>query len=210
MTSIGSGAMIRTGEEVGYEGALYTLQQQAGLPVHIGGKTALALQGRAHYLDLNVQQLFLFCDSYTTLPNWFLNHDWGYGITPIHTSFLPYDIGLTSIPHKTFSLKVSNPERAMLECLYMTPKVLSLMECYELMEGMNNFRPKQVQLLLEKCSSVKVKRLFLYMAEKASHRWLDYVDTEQVDLGSGKRAFAKGGGVYNSKYKITVPKELEN
>jgi len=209
LTSIGSGAMIRTGEKVGYEGALYTLQQQAGLPVHLGGKTALALQGRAHYLDLNVQQLFLFCDSYSTLPRWFLNHDWGYRITPIHTCFLPYNIGLTSIPHKTFSLKVANPERALLECLYLTPKVHSLLECYEVMEGMNNLRPKQVQLLLEKCTSVKVKRLFLYMAEKASHRWLDYVDTEQVDLGSGKRAFAREGGVYNSKYKITVPKELE-
>lgn len=42
---------------------------------------------------------------------------------------------------------------------------------FELMEGLNNLRPNQVQDLLEKCESVKVKRLFLYLAEKAGHEW---------------------------------------
>lgn len=37
-TPIGSGAMVRTGEEVGYEGALYALQEQLGLSVHLGGE----------------------------------------------------------------------------------------------------------------------------------------------------------------------------
>lgn len=209
MTSIGSGAMIRTGDKVGYEGALYSLQQLAGLSVHLGGKSALTVQGRAHYLDLNVQRLYLFCEKHGTLPSWFMTYDWGYKIRAVYTSFLPYNVGLISIPHKTFTLKVASPERAILECLYLTPKVHSLIECYEVLEGMNNLRPKQVQFLLEKCTSVKVKRLFLYMAEKANHRWLDYVDTDRIDLGSGKRAFVKEGGVYNSRYKITVPKELE-
>jgi hypothetical protein len=38
-----------------------------------------------------------------------------------------------------------------------------------------NLRPKLVQQLLEACSSVKVKRLFLYMADIPRAQWLVYV-----------------------------------
>lgn len=208
LTSIGSGAMIRTGEDVGHQGALYALQEQSGLNVHLGGRTALSLLGRAHYLDLNVKKIFLFCKSGCKLPTWFLDHDWGYKIEQINTSFLPSDIDLSPVEQKTFSIKISNPERAILECLYLTPKIHSFLESYELMEGLNNLRPNHVQTLLEQCTSVKVKRLFLYMAEKANHNWFNYIKTEKIDLGSGKRALLNDG-VYIPKYNITVPKELE-
>ena len=49
LESIGSGAMIRSGDEVGFEGAVYALQKQAGLTIHPGGITALSLLGRAHF-----------------------------------------------------------------------------------------------------------------------------------------------------------------
>ena len=95
----------------------------------------------------------------------------------------------------------------MLECLYLVPKKQELVECYEIMEGLNNLRPKQVQDLLEQCSSVKVKRLFLYMADKAQHDWFNYINLEKIDLGKGKRSLVKEG-VYISKYSITIPKIL--
>lgn len=68
------------------------------------------------------------------------------------------------------------------------------------------FRPQTVQELLEQCTSVKVKRLFLYLAEKAGHEWAKYLDLSKVDLGKGKRALVKGGE-YVTKYQMTVPKE---
>ena len=61
--------------------------------------------------------------------------------------------------------------------------------------------------MLEQCRSVKVNRLFLYMAEKAGHNWFQYLDLKKVNLGKGKRSIVKNG-VYENKYKITVPKEL--
>ncbi len=73
---------------------------------------------------------------------------------------------------------------------------------------LNNLRPASVQSLLEACTSVKVKRLFLYLADKAGHDWHNYLKLEKVDLGSGKRSIVKDG-VYVSQYQITVPKELE-
>ena len=83
------------------------------------------------------------------------------------------------------------------------------MEVFELMEGLNNLRPATVQKLLEGCTSMKVKRLFLYLADKAGHEWLSYIDLDKVDLGSGKRAIVSDG-VYVAKYQITVPKALDS
>lgn len=65
-----------------------------------------------------------------------------------------------------------------------------------------------MQRLLEDCSSIKVKRLFLYLAEKAGHSWFDYMKLDNVDLGKGKRSLVKNGVLVN-KYEITVPQELE-
>jgi Transcriptional regulator, AbiEi antitoxin, Type IV TA system len=96
----------------------------------------------------------------------------------------------------------------MMECLYLAPEKQELMECYELIEGLNSLRPQSVQALLENCTSVKVKRLFLYMAEKTKHEWFQYLDLNKIDLGTGKRSLVKNG-VYSVKYKITVPRELE-
>ena len=96
-----------------------------------------------------------------------------------------------------------------MECLYLAPNSQPLMEVFELMEGLNNLRPTTVQKLLECCTSVKVKRLFLYLADKAGHEWLNYLDLDKVDLGSGKRAIVSDG-VYVAKYQITVPKALDS
>lgn len=208
-TSIGTGAMIRSGEDVGYEGAIYALQKQAGLFIHPGGKTALALLGKLHYLELSQKRVSLFGGKSERLPVWCVRYDWGIKLDYHSSSFLPPDIGLTEIELKTFSIKVSNAARALMECLYLAPKKQTLLECYQLMEGLNNLRPDLVQNLLENCTSIKVKRLFLYMAEKASHSWFPHIKTKTMDLGSGKRSIVEDG-VYNRKYKITVPKELEN
>jgi hypothetical protein len=206
--SIGTGAFIRMGDQVGYEGALYALQKQSSLTVHPGGRTALTLLGKAHYLELAANRIVLFGGSNEKLPAWFRNHDWGTKIDYCETSFLPSDLGLTDVEIKNFLIKVSGSVRAILECLYLAPQKQELMECFELMEGLNSVPPKQVQTLLENCHSVKVNRLFLYMAEKVDHEWFKYLDLGKVNLGNGKRSIVKNG-VYVDKYKITVPKELE-
>jgi hypothetical protein len=95
----------------------------------------------------------------------------------------------------------------MMECLYLVPEKMDLVTCYELMESLNDLRPDKVQMLLEQCTSVKVKRLFLFLAEKAGHQWFSYLDPHKIYLGKGKRIFAKNG-VYIPKYEITVPQKL--
>jgi len=201
--------MIRAGDKVDYTGAIYALQRQLRSPIHPGGRTALALLGKSHYLELSNQKAVLFGQVQEPLPSWLQRRDWNIKLEYFQSSFLPAESALTEVELQSYSIRVSSSARALMECLYLAPAHQDLMECCELMEGTNNLRPGPVQQLLEQCRSIKVKRLFLYMAEKARHDWLQYLDLKKIDLGKGKRHISRNG-VYSSKYQITVPKELEN
>lgn len=207
LETVGTGAFKRPSEQVAWQGGLYALQAQSGLAVHAGALTALALQGYAHYLRLGAETVFLFSPPKTSLPAWFRNRDWGQKIHHCKTSVLPHGLALADYQAGAFSIKISAPERAFLECLHLAPETVDLVECYQVMEGLTTLRPKLLQSLLEQCGSVKVKRLFLYMAEKAGHDWFKRLDAAKLDLGAGARTVTKGG-VYVSRYGLTVPEEL--
>lgn len=63
--------------------------------------------------------------------------------------------------------------------------------------------------LLENTGNYGVKRMFLYMAEKAGHYWLDELNTNMIELETSKLQLVPGG-VYISKYKITIPQSLNS
>jgi len=52
-----------------------------------------------------------------------------------------------------------------------------------------------------------VKRLFLYMADKTKHQWLQYLNHTTINLGKGDRILVKGG-VYIAKHQLSIPREL--
>ena len=81
------------------------------------------------------------------------------------------------------------------------------MDLFYIMEQLNTMGADILQLLLENLANNKVKRLFLYMAQKAGHAWFDKLDVSKIDLGVGKRVLVKNG-VYISEYLITIPREL--
>jgi Transcriptional regulator, AbiEi antitoxin, Type IV TA system/Transcriptional regulator, AbiEi antitoxin N-terminal domain len=209
LESIGSGAMVRYGEKVSYEGGIYALQNQSGMTIHPGGKTALEFLGLSQYLEFSSKNVTVFGRKNEQLPTWFKKHDWGIRVDYYKTSFLAEGIDLATHELKNFSIKISTAPQAIMECLYLAPEKQELMECYHFMESMNNARPVIIQKLLENCGSIKVKRLFLYLAEKAGHEWFKLLNLENVDLGKGKRSITKNG-VLNSKYKIVIPRELES
>ncbi len=92
----------------------------------------------------------------------------------------------------------------MMELLYLVPGRESFEEAGLLMEGLATLRPDLVQSLLEQCTSVKVKRLFLYLSEQSGHLWLEEIHTARINMGRGKRVIYKGGRL-DAKYGITVP-----
>lgn len=74
---------------------------------------------------------------------------------------------------------------------------------------MTSLDPEKVQAALVGTSSQRIKRMFLYMAEKAGHYWFDMLDMDKFGLTSSKLKLVDSG-IYNSKYRITVPKELND
>jgi hypothetical protein len=207
LETVGTGAFKYPSDRINWQGALYTIQTQTTLKVHLGAVAALALQGYAHYLRLGAETVFLFSPPKTNLPAWFRNRTWEQPIHHCKTSILPPDLALTDFEIGQFSIKIATPERAFFESLYLSPETVDVLECYHLMEGLTTLRPKVLQCLLEQCSSIKVKRLFLYMATKVGHDWVSRLNTDKCNLGSGARTITRGG-VYVAPFAITIPEEL--
>lgn len=95
----------------------------------------------------------------------------------------------------------------MFELPYLAPQSQSLEEAKLIMGSLINLRPQVVQSLLEDCSSIKVKRLFMLMAEGLNMPWVKRLNLEKVDFGTGARTLIKGGKTH-PKYLLTVPAEL--
>lgn len=208
LESVGKGAMLKSGDPYLLSGAIATLQSQAKINIHLGGRQALALHGNAHYLQINLSEATLFTQGKTKLPSWFINNKWDIDYKLFKVSLFKNDtIGLIVYQEAGIEMKISTSGRAIMECLSLCPNELSLMEAYDLMEGLSTLLPKQVQVLLEECTSIKTKRLFLHFAERAKHSWFKYIDKTKIDLGSGNRSLTNNG-ILIPKYKLVLPQEL--
>ncbi len=218
-----------------WENVVVSLQTILERPVVVGGRTALELQGFAHYLSIVGQrEVHLYGDE--ALPTWvgklkldtkfvfhnarklFRNrpltgHVDGQGGKP-QTSDAPGaeslrgDLVRQSWGQWNWPLTMSSPERAVLELLNEVPDRETFYQVDMLMEGLRNLSPRKLQTLLVDCRSVKVKRLFLWFAERHNHAWLPKLDCKDIDLGSGKRMLVRGGKL-DPKFNITVPENLD-
>lgn len=208
LKSIGKGAMLKAGDDLLLSGAITALQTQAKANVHIGGRSALEQLGVTHYLQVNSKEMTLFADRQFSFPVWFTKNKWDIDVKLYCTSLFTHEeTGLIDYMDGELKMKMSGAARAIMECLSLAPQQFSLLEAKEIMEGLTTIRPKVIQELLENCKSVKVKRLFLFLAEKSEHSWFKYIDLQKIDLGSGKRSLAKDG-ILVSKYQLVIPKEL--
>ncbi len=209
---IGRGAFKRAGEDVGWQGGVYALQTQLNLSVHPAGKTALQLKGLSHYVPGSMKQnkILLFAAPGEKLPCWFTNHDWEAEII-YKTTKLFADTSRQALASRQtgdFSIKISSAEQAVMELCYLVPLYESFQELEEIMSALSTLRPDVVQKLLEACGSVKVTRLFLYLADKHNHAWYKHLKTNSLNFGKGKRVLAESGS-YDDKYRIVVPKSDE-
>ena len=207
LETVGRGAHRLANDLVDWTGAVYALQKQLHLPIHPGGKTALQMRGLSHFVPPLIREIFLFGPHDQKLPAWYKSYDWGVKHHYLMTRLFPTGLGVSELDLGTFSIKVSSSERAVMELLFLIPRKQTLNESSLIMEHLVSLRPSLVQTLLENCNSIKVKRLFLFLGEKYGHQWFHRLDPQKIDLGSGKLSLIPGG-TFDSKYQITIPKEL--
>jgi hypothetical protein len=205
---LGPRAFKQPEDVVDWKGGLYALQTQCGMTVHVGARTALELQGHAHFVPMGQKKVTLVSDVTEQLPAWFKKSPWKMEV--LHYCLTMF----TSVPNEAttrldcggFQVLMSSPERAVMEQMRLARRNEQVEHVHLLMEGLGTLRPNVVQPLLENCRSVRVKRLFLWSAEVFKHTWFSRLDLSRIDLGQGKRQIYKGGK-FNQKYQITVPKE---
>lgn len=207
LVSMGNGAVARRGDRVSWTGGVYALQKQLQLPVHVGGKAALQLHGHVHYVPARRWTATLYGPPGMRLPTWFLRHKWEVTVQHVMTNLFgkSANVALEEKSMGAYGVTFSARERAMMELLHLVPHQQSFEEAAQLMEQLGTLRPDVVTDLLRACNSIKVKRLFLFLADHCNHPWLSKVDRKKFDLGRGKRQVVKGGEL-DPKYEITVPK----
>jgi hypothetical protein len=206
------GVYLRPHTKLSWQQAVVSLQtilQQHNPALIVGGRTALELQGYAHYLPQVDREVFLYGDK--PPPSWLMK-------LPLEVTFVfrndgrlfrndPVTKGTNSVMWKDWPLTLSTPERAVLQLLDELPSNESFEQADKLFEGLTNLSPHKLQKLLVDCRSVKVKRLFFFFADRHNHSWVKHLNKNHIDLGSGKRVLVKGGR-FDPKYKVTLPGEL--
>lgn len=204
-------------------------------PFIVGGRTALELQGFAHYLSHEIKTIHLYGPERPpgwlqklNLPQRFVYHN---SATLFRNEPITFGLGgfawdiskgsgrdlsrlqggsLTEMAWGQWDwpLTLSQPERAYLEMLDELPRHESFHQADMIMQSAANFSPRRLQKLLVDCDSVKVKRLFFFFADRHHHAWLKRLDKKHIDLGKGKRLLVRGGKL-DPVYLITVPEDLD-
>ncbi len=230
------GVYRRPGPPLKWQHVVASLQNLLALPVHVGGLTALEIQGYGHFVRMSgVMTIHLY--SLVRLPSWlaklplqdkFVVHrerlfdeeepglaDAGINVVRDASAHAtPLRAGLRQIVWGEYDRPItySTAERAMLELLDEVPQRQSVEHAALLMQGLADLSSRRVLALLAVCRSIKAKRLFLALASRHRHHWVapvaEAVDRGEVELGKGKRSLVSGGKLH-PKYLITLPEESD-
>jgi hypothetical protein len=227
----GRGVYSRPRGSLKWEQVVISLQVLLQTQLVVGGRSALELQGFAHYLKREIKEIYLYGPKRP--PSWLYRLPIGVRFVYRNSSKL-FANGADADKHLDnarrnieknnanadrpdlviqpwgqwdWPLTLSSPERAILELLNELPAYESFHQVDMLFESLTSLRPRRLQKLLAECKSVKIKRLFFYFAARHSHAWLKKIDRKRVDLGSGKRVLVKGGKL-DPITRITVPEDM--
>jgi hypothetical protein len=198
-----------------WQGAVVSLQTLMQRGLVVGGLTALDLQGLTHYVPPSGPAVIHLYGTKPPpgwlaklpLPETFRFHRVQSLFRTIDTDAGAKAGTVRALNEGERALAVSTPERAFLELLDELPDHESFHNADMIAEGLRTLSPRRLNLLLQDCRSVKVKRLFFWFADRHTPPWLSQLDKKAVDLGSGKRMLVKRGRL-DPTYLITVPEDL--
>ncbi|HHE8279607.1 TPA: type IV toxin-antitoxin system AbiEi family antitoxin domain-containing protein [Pseudomonas aeruginosa] len=218
------GVYQRRGGRLTWAAVVRALQEGERLPLHVGGRFALAWHGHEHYLRLGERERVTLYGP-GSLPAWVEKLPLKAevvlcGKSPFNLSALSFKADMDDEALRNLGLEwvdadgdrgrivVATPERAILELCDGVSDASLVYEVDALMQGADTLRPQRVSMLLRHCTSIKAKRLFLALAERHQHAWVDHLSLDGVYLGKGKRCLVPGGRL-NPTYQITLPADLD-
>jgi hypothetical protein len=204
--------------------AVMSAQRGAAAELYVGGMTALELQGLGHFARLGTDRTVHLYDPGHQAPSWLatlpidamlvLHRRTLFKDSLLGVEWFRYDLGTarlgTSVgsPDATEAwdhfLRVAGAERAAIEMMEDVPANLTFDHADKVFENLTTLRPRLLTSVLEGCSSIRAKRLFLFFADRHEHGWVKRIDRATIDLGRGKRQLVRAGRL-DSRYQITVP-----
>ena len=237
LASPARGVYRRPGPPLKWQHVVASLLLTEQLPLHIGGATALEHAGFGHYARMSgAEKIRLYGPA--GLPAWahalplpeefVARHDAMFGSLPVARVWMDKDaatgdheqridevtlaengLRIARWGESDWPLVYATEERAILEMLQDVPQSESVYQAQVMLQGMVNVRPARMSFLLGRCTSIKVKRLFLALAARHRHAWFAQLKLHGVDLGKGKRALFPGGKL-DPAYQITLPADLDD
>lgn len=201
------------GTKTGSYHAVYTIQSILMKNAHVASWSSLRLKGYSEQLygnspetiRLNTAEMF-------KIPLW-LNRIERYNHFRIKIRqsniFSESEDFIGYVDINGMQIKVSETERAVFELLDDITVHEDYEEAVSIFEYISGFRKDTVMKLLRMCSSIKVKRLFMFLSEKYSNMKWSEDNIKEFDLGSGVRTIVQDSpkNTFISKYKLLVPAE---
>lgn len=173
---------------VGWKICLLSLQHVMGREVHIGGATALAMIAFADqkFLDPKVGK-FAYSDSF---PSWLERLPLDTSLETRARNLLDDPVlGVRKLSMKQWlpwdwTIRVSTPERAILEALDEFPNGHNIPLLDGMFRGLSVLHSELMVELLRNCRKYEVKKLFFAFGDKYDHAWRKAIDPAEFDLGT--------------------------
>ncbi len=217
LATVARGVYRRPGPPLKWQSVVFSLEQM-GFLLHVGGETALAQQGYSHFLTFHGSEV-IHVFSNQRLPHWLV--DWhsrqpqpetafrfemhvnGWKTELADRYFIRQHFGIWDWP-----LSISRPELAILEMLNDLRTTADFERIDRYFAALTTLDPERLQRLLSLRANFRIARIFGWFAERHSHAWFSAMDWTRIGLGDGKRKIVENGR-YNRRWRITVPKTLE-
>lgn len=183
---------------------------------HFGAATTFMQFGPYHYSLNKITAVIIGDASVYKYSDFIKSKNWQENIILLSTdNFLPGDTGIKRVKIDNSECFFSTRERALLECMYLSPKLYIVEDVYLQMDLLwdEDVNIKRFQFLLEHCSSNKTKRMFRYFAQKSNWSWMSKLDYAKIDFGNETKCIniTKEGesAVEKEEFGLIVSSEID-
>ena len=189
------------------------LQNELNLHVYPGGYSAMTGWHHRHNAILNPLTEKLYGTDVHKIPKELLtDNKWKRKFYLYQSDWFPKNLGINKIKTRSYELKIPSLERALLEMVYDISNRTALGVVFEYFLDLPELKPKKIQKLLERCTSEKVKRFTLFLAEETCSYFYGKIDTSNIILDLKKNLDVTNGNKFPNhvlKYNIEVPSHLD-
>lgn len=166
--------------------------------IHIGGRSALAINGIVHNLPVREILHFWGTDRRKKIPKWFVKF-----FPAKYTSKSPFpsdfDFGISLLGDT--KVRISSPERALFELLDGVGTFYSVEESKNIFDLVLSPRKKVLEILISNCKRLKVLRLLGHWGKELDVEYADFLINAIRKYDSKKHLNV----VLNNKTVISLP-----